>query len=100
KVPTLEMAVKRRDIEVLAKERELKMVRTELIALKDVAASAPKVTAEELDALRESLRVAQTRNSELVGDLAERDRRLAFAAAAAQAASDAGDPGAAVTGAM
>jgi predicted flap endonuclease-1-like 5' DNA nuclease len=88
KVPTLEASVKRRDIEVLAKERELKVVRTELTALKDVAVAAPKVTAEEIDALRESLRVAQTRTSELIGDLAERDRRLA-AAAAAQAVSNA-----------
>jgi len=85
KVPTLEAAVKRRDIEVLAKERELKMVRTELTALKVVAATAPKVTAEEIDALRESLRVAQARCAELVVDLTERDRR-AKAVAALQAA--------------
>lgn len=98
KVPTLEASVKRRDIEVLAKERELKVVRTELTALKDVAAAAPKVTAEEIDALRESLRVAQARCSELTSDLTERDRRLA-AAAAVQAVRDAA-PGTTVSASM
>ena len=97
KAPSLEAAVKRSELDALAKERELRIARVEIDALKATLASAPdpaKFT--ELEAALGSLRdvqarsaeaeskwaAAQASNTELTAALAERDARLASAVVA------------------
>lgn len=70
KVPQLETSVKRQAGEVHAKERELRLVRTELSAVKDALAEAPRLAEAERAPLREALKTWQARCDELVSVLA------------------------------
>ena len=81
KTPSLEAAAKRSEVEVLAKERELRTARVEIDALKATLAAAPDpAKLAELETARVSLREAQARCVELTAAVADRDARLASAA--------------------
>jgi predicted flap endonuclease-1-like 5' DNA nuclease/chromosome segregation ATPase len=78
RVPTLEATTKRHEAETLAKERELRAARVEIDALKLTVAAAPDpAKRHELDVVRNALRDAQARCTELTAAIAERDARLA-----------------------
>ena len=82
KAPTLEATAKRYEVEILAKEKELRAARVEIDALKLTVAAAPDpAKLRELETVRNSLRDAQARCSELTAAIAERDARFASAVA-------------------